>query len=57
MKKYRYNIRAWVGGFVTVHVYIEADNLVKVSHERVKADGVVIDVPGEIKRITKRKAK
>ena len=55
--KHRYNILINIGDMIRASVYIEAKQLERVSHERVIADGVVIDLPGDIKRITKKAAK
>lgn len=45
MKRYRITLHI---NDLTAYVYIEAKSVVQKSHERVVADGVAIDLPGEI---------
>lgn len=45
MKRYRITLQI---EDLTAYVYIEAKSVVQKSHERVLADGVTIDLPGNI---------
>lgn len=52
MKRFRVKIEIDDGDFrkdaLVVYVYIEAKKVVQVSHSLLKADGVPIDLPGNI---------
>jgi hypothetical protein len=47
MPKKRYNITFSIEK-LSAHVYIKAQSIKQISHERIEADGVVIDLPGNI---------
>jgi hypothetical protein len=45
MKRYKIEIKI---EDMLLYVYVEAKLVLKVSHERLMADGITIDLPGEI---------
>lgn len=53
-KRFKITIEIGATPMLTGFVYIEAKSVKKISHERIEADGVVIDLPGDIKTVKSR---